>query len=163
MIRIFTVMVVFTAILSCTSNTKQKMTSEEMQNQEREEFKKIAEANAEAYAKMPYFPAEIFSQEQHYSVQITATSGMFFTDEFAKYDLYGNGYCWEGIIEQLIGQKNPSLLNRVDFDSEADVCFISCSDEVSMNELAEIIHSFCSTKEKFLALLESIDTDELDC
>lgn len=157
-----------TVTLSCSKNIKQtdKMTKEEMEEMERQEsegFKQMAEANSNNFNKMPYFPAEASSNGQYYSVQITAISGMFFTDEFEQHDLYGNGYCWEGVIEQVLEQKNPGLLKRIKFDPEADTCFISCPDEGTMNELAKTIHEFCSTKEKMLKVLESIDKSRLDC
>lgn len=136
---------------------------EEMERQEKEGFRKMAEANTENYAKMPFFPADTLAHGGHYSVQITALSGMFFTEEFEQHDLYGNGYCWEGIVEQLLEQKNRGLLSRVTFDSEADVCFISCPDEATMSELAKTVHEFLSTKEKLVEVLKSINKSRLDC
>lgn len=170
MLRILILTGLMTMILACgkvykqpDNNSVAKADLEELEKQEREGFKKMAEANADSYTKMPYFPAETSSNEQFYSVQITALSGMFFTDEFDQHDLYGNGYCWAGIVEQLLEQKNPGLLKKVKFDPEADVGFMSCPDEETMNELAKTIHEFCSTKEKFLKVLESIDKSRLDC
>ena len=163
--RVFILIAMLTSAVACNKSTD-KMTNdslEEMAREEKDGFKQIAEASADAYSKMPYFPAEVSSAAQFYSVQITATSGMFFTDEFDQHGLYGNGYCWAGIVEQLLEEKNPALLKKVTLDPEADTCFISCPNEEVMNELAKMLHESFSTKEKLLDVLKSIDKSLLDC
>jgi len=142
------------------------MTLEEMQRlekQEQEYFSQMAEEMKEQLAEMPFFPAQINQSENFYSVQITADVGAFFAKEFGKHGLYGNGYCWEGIVEQLIEKKQKELLSKINFDAEADTCFISCDDENSMNELAKFINSELSTKEKFSQVILLIDKSKLDC
>ncbi|MEJ1239703.1 Imm51 family immunity protein [Chryseolinea sp. T2] len=167
--RKFTRVLILAALLvstiTCTKSTD-KMTNEsreEMARKEKEGFKQIAEASADAYSKMPYFPAQVSADAQFFSVQITATSSMFFTDEFDQHGLYGNGYCWAGIVEQLLEENNPALLKKVTLDPEADTCFISCPNEEVMNELAKALHESFSTKEKMLNVLKSADKSRLDC
>jgi len=155
---------------NCNSNktvkTKESMTLEEMQRlekQEQEYLSQMAEKMKEQFAKMPFFPAQIKQGENFYSVQITSNVGAFYAKEFENHGLYGNGYCWEGIVEQLIEKKQIELLSKINFDAEADTCFISCDDESSMKELARFINSELSTKEKFGQVILSIDKAKLDC
>jgi hypothetical protein len=150
-------------LASCSS--KHSLTAEQLEayNKEMDGFKKIAEANAENYTTMHYFPADTAAGGGFYSVQITSTSGMFFTDDFRQHLLYGNGYCWADIIKQLLERKNSSLLQRIQFDPEGDVCFIKCPDEETMLALAGFIHDTCDTREKMQQVLKDTNKLFLDC
>lgn len=134
-----------------------------LEKQEQEYLSQVAEMMKAKYGKMPFFPAQIKQGENFYAVQITADVGAFYVEEFRKHGLYGNGYCWEGIIEQLIAKKQKSLLSKISFDAEAGTCFISCNDESSMKELAKFINSELSSKEKFNVVILAIDKSKLDC
>ncbi len=123
----------------------------------------MTKKNNDPYAQMPFFPAEVKQADNFYAVQITATTGAFFTKNFVKHGLYGNGYCWESIIAQLVAKKQKELLSKITFDAEADTCFISCEDETSMNALAQFSHQELSSKEKFDTAIQNIDRSTLDC
>ncbi|MEM6964110.1 MAG: Imm51 family immunity protein [Bacteroidota bacterium] len=133
------------------------------EKQEQEHQSQMAEMMKAQYAKMPFFPAQIIQGENFYSVQIIADVGAFYASEFGKYGLYGNGYCWEGIVEQLVAKKQKALLSKISFDAEADTCFIACKDKNSMEELARFINRELSSKAKFNEVIQSIDKSELDC
>ena len=146
--------------------SKESMTLEEMQRlekQEQEYLSQAAEKMKKQFTEMPFFPAQINQGENFYSVQITADVGAFYAKEFGKHGLYGNGYCWEGVVEQLIEKKQKELLSKINFDAEADTCFISCDNENSMKKLATFINSELSTKEKLRQAILSIDKSKLDC
>ena len=155
------VIVFFTSLSSCNGNNK--IARDKIKEMEIEASIQIAEANKANYAKMPYFPAETSFGDDFFSVQITAISGMYFLELFDQHQLYGNGYCWAGIVEQLVDKENAKLLEKITIDAEADVCFISCPDKQSMTELAQIIHDFCSTKDKMIKVLKNINKSKMDC
>lgn len=154
------VVLIICATMQCSTNANRERAKEDVERAE-----ESANRSADVYQKMPFFPAEtiIVPEQNHYAVQITAGTGAFFEREFAKEDLYGNGYCWAGIIEQLIASKNPRLHSKITFDPEADTCFMQCVDEATANELAKTIHEYCSTREKLADLLDSVDKGSLDC
>lgn len=155
---------------NCKLNNKAKkqetvaqQEKEKPEKQEQESFDKMAEEMKALYAQMPFFPAQINQRENFYSVRITFDVGTFYAEEFRKQGLYGNGYCWAGIIEQLIAKKQSKLLGKINFDPEADTCFIACDDENTMNELANFIHKELGDKKKFNAIIQQIDKSRLDC
>ena len=142
------------------------MTPEEMRRREQEEqayFRQMANRMKAQFAQMPYFPAQLVQTEVSQSVQITAEVSAFYAKVFQRYELYGNGYCWESIIQQLIAQRRPDWMAKLDFDAEAEVCLILGQDETTVMQLAEFLHDNLATTAQFEAVLRSIDTDRLDC
>ncbi|MEL6638365.1 MAG: Imm51 family immunity protein [Bacteroidota bacterium] len=136
---------------------------ERQQAQEQAALRQLAEQLASTYAQMPYFPAQIFQAEHHFTVQITLETGAFFVDEMAELQLYGNGYCWESIVEHLMAAQAPPLRAKVDFDAEAEVCILLCPDEKTMYEAAEFIHHRLGGRAAFKAAVATLDPSRLDC
>lgn len=151
------IVLMFPFIFSCNSN------SEKTDEKKHEEKKRMEENNSDEFEKAPYFPAEIITGDNFSDVQIAAFSGMVFSEQFDQFGLYENGYCWASVIEKLVAREKPKLLVSIIFDPEADTCYMHCSDDKTMFELAELIHEFCSTKEKLIMLLMRIDKSDLDC
>lgn len=135
---------------------------ERLQKQEQLMFEQMAKQMEAQFTGMRYFPASIKSTDDFFAVEITADIGIYFTKEFNDFNLYPSGYCWEGIIKQLISKYLPNLIEQTSFDSEADTCFINCEDENTMKELALFINEKLSDKDKFVDEMSNIDLSNID-
>ncbi len=111
----------------------------------------------------PYFPAQPVWGEDFFTVRITVEMGAPFQSDFKHYDLYGNGYCWSSIVEQLMLEKTTNLTNRVRFDPEADVCTIVCPNKKAMFAVADFIHRHLGDSKGFQAAMATVDRSKLDC
>lgn len=124
--------------------------------------KDYIEKNKERYNATEYFPCEIDSLEGSHQVTIDSSNGLFFFEIFAEYGLYGNGYCWEGVIQQILEKDMPQLLERTEFDSEGDAFVAYFESKKDQKRLAKHIHDICIDKSKLESYLKNIDRDRID-
>ena len=87
----------------------------------------------------------------------------FFFELLTEYELYGNGYCWEGLVEQLLEQDMPEIFDSIiTFDAEADNCLILFTNEASLKRVAQHINHVCTDEKRFRGFLQEIDRDRID-
>jgi len=79
---------------------------------------------------------------------INTKDSIFFFDILDEYELYSNGPCWEGIVEQILEKDIPEALHNVDFDSEADTFLMRFYDEDMQLKVAKHIHIICADESK---------------
>ena len=52
-------------------------------------------------------------------------------------EVEGNGYDWEAVVRAFLKELYPKEEKRINFDSEAEMFCMYCSDEALMKELSE--------------------------
>ncbi|MDJ1505383.1 Imm51 family immunity protein [Xanthocytophaga agilis] len=108
------------------------------------------------------FPCVLHYYEDTYSIELSSTDTHFFFDLLEEYELYGNGPCWEGLIEQILERDMPDILPLVDFDSEADACLLILPSEEIQHKIANHLHVIFTNETRFREYLQSIDKDRID-
>lgn len=76
---------------------------------------------------------------------------------FDQYGLSGNGYCWEGIITQILLQQKPTLLNHIDFDPEAGGFYAYADSPQSQREFATFLSDIFKDHAQLHKYLKTID------
>ena len=119
--------------------------------------KEYSKENNNKYNTTEYFPLQISDENEIYSLMITSDEGMFFFELLADYGLYGNGPCWEGIIQQILEKDMPELLDTIEFDSEADACLLHFESKRDSKRVAKHLHEICINNSILEQYLKSID------
>jgi hypothetical protein len=109
-----------------------------------------------------YFPFQLSSDDGQHLLMITSGEAMFFFELLARHGLYGNGPCWEGIIEQILERDFPQLLDEAAFDSEADACLVYFPSVRDQKKVARHLHEICLDEPRFEQYLQSLDKDRID-
>src|ERR1700683_274564 len=98
-----------------------------------------------------YFPFELSEANGKFTISadIESKELMLKYDKFfKKYRLEGNGYCWEGLIKQILQKKDKDLLNHLDFDSEAGEFFVYPDSKEHQQKFAAILSPIFSDLDK---------------
>lgn len=85
-----------------------------------------------------------------------------FNPVFQKYNFEGSGYTWEGVIIQIIEQRDKELLNHLEFDSEAGAFFVYPDNEETANKFLDLICPFFSDSKTLDETLKNIDPKKID-
>lgn len=51
----------------------------------------------------------------------------------------GNGYAWEGVVQVLLSERSPAILEELEFDSEAGMFAVYAADAEPLREVAAVI------------------------
>jgi hypothetical protein len=51
----------------------------------------------------------------------------------------GNGYAWEGVVQTVLSERSPELLEELEFDSEAGMFAVYATDLDPLREVAGVI------------------------
>jgi len=81
---------------------------------------------------------------------------------FEKYQLSGNGYCWEGLIKQILQKENPTLIPHLQFDPEAGGFYVFADSEKTQRQFAELISKIFSDIPKLEQYLKTADRKSID-
>jgi len=108
------------------------------------------------------FPCEIDTYDGIYRVTIDNALG-YYSELFAEYLLYENGYCWESIIIQYLHQQDDDTLLFADFDSESSTFVLYADNEEIQLDAANAIHELCSDESKFREFLSKLNRNLIDC
>lgn len=76
---------------------------------------------------------------------------------FDKYGLSGNGYCWEGVIRQILQQQKPALLKQIEFDPEAGGFYVYADGPQSQREFAVFLSKIFSDHVQLHQYLKTVD------
>jgi hypothetical protein len=103
-----------------------------------------------------YYPFTLTEYEGINSLLLTETKW----DTFEKNGFLGNGYDWNRLIENLLKEKLPNILETLVFDSEADMFCVRSHDKKSLKEIANLVSLFYDDEnqltEKFLNTLNIV-------
>ncbi|TEW54316.1 hypothetical protein E2R68_08565 [Psychromonas sp. RZ22] len=61
---------------------------------------------------------------------------------FEHHDFLGDGDDWEMLIENMLTEKNPELLNKLTLCTEHDMFCIRSEDRDALHEIAEMVFKF---------------------
>lgn len=81
---------------------------------------------------------------------------------FAKHEYEGNGYCWEGHIRQILEQKDPALLDHVEFDPEAGAFFAYADSKENQLRFVALLSPIFSDLAVLEAHVEKADRSRID-
>jgi hypothetical protein len=112
-------------------------------------------------SKIVYFPAETSETDGFYYVRVSSKSNVYFSNVFENKEISGDGYAWKRIIQGLVEQNSPKLLEFIEFDPEERYCFIACSNRSAMQQLAKLIHEHCASEDSLGKLIDRIEEDEV--
>lgn len=107
------------------------------------------------------FPCTVANYNGVNRVTIESDAIGFYFEFLADHLLYGNGYSWEGIIEQYLEKNNNTLLKELDFDSENDTFVVYCSSVTAQKSLVETIHNLCMNENTFSHFLNDLDRSRI--
>ncbi|MEM7514094.1 MAG: Imm51 family immunity protein [Bacteroidota bacterium] len=102
-----------------------------------------------------YFPFSKKEVEGEYYIMVEVEREEIFKKYnplFVKYDYSGNGYSWEGHINQILEKINPGLLDHLEFDSEAGLFTVKTDSERVLERfmILSSIFSDLSVLEKYI-------------
>lgn len=95
-------------------------------------------------------------------LEIPSSNFIFYTELLACHQLYGNGYCWLGIVEQLLEKTAPFLKKTIIIDAEGDAFYARSPYKQDIQMMAQLIHYLCKDKKRFDTFLEEIDKERID-
>jgi hypothetical protein len=130
-------------MISCTSQTDENPILNQIEN-------------LESGLDSTYLPFEMYFEGRDFDIMVYVEEDSLFNiyePIFAKHGYSGNGYSWEGLIEQIIKKLNPELLNHIMFDSEAGAFFAiadSRESQIRFGKLLQPIFSDLSILEKYI-------------
>lgn len=61
---------------------------------------------------------------------------------FEKHDFLGDGEDWALVIENMLSEKNPELLQKLTFGDDPQMFSIKSADKDALHEIAEIVSAF---------------------
>ena len=108
-----------------------------------------------------YPPAQLLLDEDFQSVQVIGEDMLNYMELFEATGHYGNGPGWEDLVEHMLLIENPGLLDRCEFDSEADTCLVNLESPEDAVTLAKMIHEMVKNTTKMKQYLSEIDPDGL--
>lgn len=110
-----------------------------------------------------YYPFEIYRDDSHTILADIQSKKVFddYNSLFEKYHYTGNGYSWEGHIQQILQKENPSLLSHIEFDSEAGGFFAYADNETTQTQFAELLSRIFRDIPKLEAYVKSADRSKI--
>jgi len=81
----------------------------------------------------------LFSSFQH-SHRLTLSDLKW--NVFEKHDFLGDGEDWALVIENMLSEKNPTLLDKLTFGDETLMFCINSADKDALHEIAEMVSLF---------------------
>ncbi len=81
---------------------------------------------------------------------------------FEKYDYEPNGYCWEGHITLILEEKNATLLESMEFDSEAGMFCAVFTDVKIIPLFLEIMVPIFQNMDLLKSYILKADRDRID-
>lgn len=81
---------------------------------------------------------------------------------FKKYGYNGNGYCWEGHIQQILEKKDRQLLKHIDFDSEAGMFAADADSKEAQQKFVEILSPIFSDLNVLSKWVKKADRSRID-
>lgn len=81
---------------------------------------------------------------------------------FKKYGYNGNGYCWEGHIQQILEKKDNQLLKHIDFDSEAGMFAADADSKEAQQKFVEILSPIFSDLTVLSKWVKKADHSRID-
>jgi len=81
---------------------------------------------------------------------------------FAKYEYEGNGYCWEGHIEQILDDLQPELLDQIEFDPEAGSLTIISDDQKILKTVSELLNPIFEDLETLKSWISKANRDRIE-
>ena len=130
-----TVITLAAFIISCTNHTDENSSEKQIE---------IVEYGQDTSS---YFPFELYYEGQDFDIMVYIEEDSLldlYSPIFSKYDYSGNGYSWDGHIEQIIKKLDPELLNHIEFDSEAGAFFAIADSRESQIRFGELLHPIFS-------------------
>ena len=85
-----------------------------------------------------------------------------YSDLFAKHGYEGNGYCWTGMIEQLLEQKAPELLKKLEFEPEKGAFYAYAKSDADRQQFIQIISPVFSNLKTLEDFIKSADHSRID-
>ena len=107
------------------------------------------------------YPFKIVSIDNGITIMSNATTDNYF-EVFEKHQYYGNGYCWESHIQQILENENPSLLKHIRFKAESDFFFASIDSTKNFNAIMKIIVPIFQDYEKLEKYIIAANRDKID-
>jgi hypothetical protein len=83
-------------------------------------------------------------------------------DLFKKHGYEGNGYCWAGLIEQILEKQAPDLLKKIVFDPEAGAFYAKAENDAARQQFIQIISPVFSNLKTLEDHIKSADRSRID-
>ena len=142
-IKFFCLLVIAVCLASCQQNSSENSQAKTNENS--------------------YFPADVSTDTEISSVQITVAKTAYYKEAFTSLGYYGNGPCWAQLVAELIRTQEPALMKYVDFNPEGDCCHIECETNEKAIQLGQLINKFWGTQEKFKSYFINNTTTFVEC
>lgn len=81
---------------------------------------------------------------------------------FEKHDYYGNGYCWEGHVAEILRALDPALLERLDFDSEAGLFSVSFASREDSRRFTQLLSPIFADRAQLESWIVKADRNAID-
>jgi len=112
----------------------------------------------------PYFPFELNKIEGGYAIIAQLESDRLYPlyyDFFKKHGYEGNGYCWEGHIEQILEKLDEDLLEELDFDPEAASFYVYADSKKAQKKFVKLLAPIFYDLEKLEIWVKRAELDRI--
>ena len=115
--------------------------------------------------KINSFPFNVSSNGGQFLITVDTEGSELYPKYFQffnKYGYSGNGYCWEGLIKQILEKLNPELLKHIDFDPEAGAFFASADSKENQTKFIELLSPIFADFNKLEKYVSKADRSRID-
>lgn len=105
---------------------------------------------------------DVESENPYHYIQTSVGDIDGYPDLFEQYGFSGNGYSQAEHIQSILNEKDPSILEQLEFDEEGDTFLVRTESEDILNRFMDAINSVFGTKKTLKKYLSQADPDSFE-
>ncbi|WP_201985290.1 Imm51 family immunity protein [Hymenobacter rubidus] len=102
------------------------------------------------------------SKTPYYCIQASVGDIDGYPDLFEEYGFGGNGYSWAEHIQAILNEREPDILEQLEFDEEGDTFLVRTENEETMHKFISAIQPVFGTKKTLKKYLSQADPDDFE-
>ena len=104
-------------------------------------------------------PVEPGAENRCYCIQAPVGEIEGYYELFEEYGFGGNGPCWVEHISAILDEKDPQVLDHLEFDEEGDTFLVYADSEEIVNRFMKVVHPVFINKKSLKRYLSKADPD----
>ena len=110
-----------------------------------------------------YYPFEVYEEDNNVYASITNEQQLAdYHSFFGEYGYEGNGYFWTGCIIQILEIVEPGLLDKIEFDPEANGFYAYLDNTNARAKFLEILCPIFNDRNLLTSYVQKLDRDRID-
>ncbi|GAB3852721.1 hypothetical protein GCM10028822_20750 [Hymenobacter terrigena] len=104
-------------------------------------------------------PVELEEENRRYCIQAPVGEIDGYYELFEEYGFGGNGPSWVEHISAILDEKDPQVLDHLEFDEEGDTFLVYADSEEIVNRFMKAVHPVFANKKSLKKYLSKADPD----